>query len=221
MPPKAKATKKTPKAGDGDGDASTGNSTNTRVDKYIDQFYDRQEKADNALLGYARMDIIKRSLEFGRYNTRELNLKEKASLVDSFLSNGLDRYGQSHAIHLIVKLDDIILETVKKPTDIEAPKRDGSHLPWLLFKNDSGIVAAGGRHRRAALIDWVKTKRNGLTLAKCELKDLQAKSKENAESVAEEEMSAAEEMVDHLNGLVNAGGSWIVAVYDEGECFSI
>jgi len=108
-----------------------------------------------------------------------------------------------------------------RSTDLEAPKRDGSHLPWLLFKNDSGIIAAGGRHRRAALIDWVKTKRSGLTLAKRELKDLQARSKEDHESVSEEEMLTAQGMVDHLNGLVSAGGSWIVAVYDEGECFSI
>lgn len=137
-----------------------------KIDKYIDQYYDRQEKADQALLGYARIDIIKRNLQFGRYNKRQLDLKEKSALLDSFLSNGLDRYGRSNAISILVNADDVVEESMKSDSELETMKRDGSHLPWLRFKWDteSGeadekgpepeIVAAGGRHLWRTPLDY-------------------------------------------------------------------
>lgn len=195
-----------------------------RVDKYIDQFYDRQEKADKAFLGFSKIDIIQRTLEFGKYNPRELDAKEKASLLDSFLANGLDRYGQGNVIHLIVNVDALILETVKKADEMGPIKRDGSHLPWLRFKKDAEegissttITAAGGRHRRSALIDWIKGKKAALILAKRDLKELQDKQRDEPGVVPDEEAREAEALVQHLHGLVISGGSWIVAVYDESK----
>lgn len=204
-----------------------------KVDKYIDQYYDRQEKADQALLGYARIDIIKRNLQFGQYNKRLLDLKEKKALLDSFLSNGLDRYGRSNAISIIVKADDVIEETMKSESDLETTKRDGSHLPWLRFKwdpesesnesNEMGpeIIAAGGRHRRAALIDWIKAKKLRLNSAREHLKEIQEKERNEPGTVDTEEVREIEALVSHLYGLVVSGGSWIVAIYDESESLQL
>lgn len=99
-------------------------------------------------------------------------------------------------------------------------QRDGSHLPWLRFKESSSstsILAAGGRHHRAALIDWIKTKRSRLSLARRDLKDLEAKQRDEPGSVDEEDIRGAESFVEHLLGLVTSGGSWIVDVYDKSE----
>jgi hypothetical protein len=205
------------------------------IDKYMENFNGLQEKSHKALIGYAKTDIIRRNLVFGKYNKRSLKPEENRSILDSFNQNGLDRFNINHAIPLVVKKNVVIDDSVVPLSALtfEQLKVDGSHLPILRFVGDPpaddngfvdeskglNVVAVGGRHRRAALTDWVKFKK---TLAQSErktLKELEARGKaigdvEDPQLV--DEIQAARTRVKHAQGLVDTNGAWIVTVYDAG-----
>ena len=204
------------------------------IDQYMKNFNSLQQKAQNALIGYARTDVIGRELAFGTYNQRQLNNVEKKTLLDSFNENGLDRFNVNHAIPLILSAASVDKSTVTKLSSItfENVKPDGSHLPLLRLRTDppadaNGVVnfkdlpkilAAGGRHRCAALDEWIAQRQALVSRAAKALREMQAREKSTEDAPTEEELSRAQEALDHAMGLVKMGGSWIVALYDEGEC---
>ena len=212
-----------------------GKGADGAVDKKLDAYHENVDKAQAALLGYARIDIIKRKMLFGKYNPRELNNREKALLLDSFVNNGLDRYAFVNVINIIVNPDRIVEGSVRPYDKLPPVQRDGSHLPWIEFDEDDTdeeatagdgkygqtIVAAGGRHRRAALADWIKMKRSALHATEKHARELKARMKnptDDDEPVTEEMVAKVEADVAYMKGLVNTGGAWVVAVYDESEC---
>ena len=246
--PKAKATKtkaatgsETTGKGKGKAAMDAGTKTKTKaaedaetgVDRKLDAYHEYAEKAAKALIGYARIDIIKRRLVFGKYNARDLNNREKSLLLDSFVNNGLDRYSFANVINVIVDPEAVVEGTVKPQIQLPPGQRDGSHLPWLQMKDDGpddegmaddgtfgpAIVAAGGRHRRAALADWVKAKKTAMHAADRHLKELRTRAKNPAddELVTEDMVVKAESDAGYIRGLVNTGGAWVVAVYDLSE----
>lgn len=213
--------------GSGSGERSTGT-----MDKYIEEFYDLEEKARKALIGYSQTDIIHRNLEFGIYNKRELNHQEKRALLDSFNHNGLDRFGITQAIPLIVRRSDIVEGSVRQLTAFDKLERDGSHLPELKLAGNEAdedededvkdlpkIVAAGGRHRRHALVDWLKQKKGQMVVAQRTLSDLKSKTVLQDDEATEGQIAEAEDMLKHAKGLVDMRGSWVVAIYDKGVSY--
>jgi hypothetical protein len=204
------------------------------VDKKLDGYHDNVAKAEKALISYARIDITKRSLLFGKYNPRSLNNRGKTLLLDSFVNNGLDRYAFTNVINVIVHPDHIVEGTVTPYRELGPVQHDGSHLPWMVLEGDNSeqaelagdgkygriIVAAGGRHRRAALSDWIKAKQSALHAAEKHERMLKSKAgnpSDDDEPITEEMIAKVEADVTYLRGLVDTGGAWVVAVYDESE----
>ncbi|KAF8122102.1 hypothetical protein EV363DRAFT_1183630 [Boletus edulis] len=245
MSPKAKrkSTAKAVKKGartDTDQTAGEGGSGNvmatgiTGIDKYIDEFHDLEEKARGALIGYARTDIVKRNLVFGKYNKRDLNQQEKRTLLESFNQNGLDRFRFNHVVPLIVDKTLLDETTVVKLSSLQDAKRDGTHLPILKLKGDETVknagsdkevfgpqvVAAGGRHRRYALVEWLK-QREGTVAASAsralnELKKRSVKGDDDDDDpMNNDQLETAEAHLIYIQSLLNMGGSWIVSIYDK------
>lgn len=225
--PTKKSTKETKsgKGGDGRGDGHA-------EEQVSEERHKLEERARKAFIGYARTDIFKRKLVFGKYNNRLLSNTHRRKLYESFKSGGLQRFSVNNSIPLIIPGGDVVEESVCALSPQDLIKRDGSHLPWLRLKADnidvdnmksvekygSEIVAAGGRHRRYALEDWFNDRKRGVATVERELRELQAQVKVDVESVSEEEMSKAAQRVVQANALVAMGGSWIVEVYNSGEC---
>ncbi|KAF8125067.1 hypothetical protein EV363DRAFT_1105774, partial [Boletus edulis] len=214
---------------DASGSGTAAPTTQAGIDKYIDQFHDLEEKARGALIGYAQTDIIKRNLVFGKYNRRDLNAQEKRSLLDSFNQNGLDRFGINHVVPLIVDKALVDETTIVTLTAFQETKRDGSHLPFLRLKGDEvvkngsptfgpHILAAGGRHRRHALMDWLKQRESMAAAATKTVNDLTKKASKDGDeedAVSEEQIEAAEVQLEYAKRLLNMGGLWIVSIYDK------
>ncbi|KAG9308144.1 hypothetical protein JVU11DRAFT_12446 [Chiua virens] len=134
----------------------------TGLDTTLEEYYNLEEQGRHAFLGYARTDLLERHFTFGSYNPRPLNNGEMRNLLDSFNNNGLDRFSIRSAIPIILPSDVVDTSTLKKDIAIDSIDRHGSHLSMLrLTWDDDGetsndIIAAGGRHRHAALGEWVK-----------------------------------------------------------------
>ncbi|KAF8119279.1 hypothetical protein EV363DRAFT_1200505 [Boletus edulis] len=227
MPPKSREKAEKPekkvakgrKAKDTDG----GGRGDTRAeDQVAEELHDLEDRARKAFLGYARTDLFKRNITFGKYNVRLLNHSHRRRLYESFKSGGLQRFSVNNAIPLIIRSDDVVSTSVCTLDSQTVAKRDGSHLPWLELKGETlagdkygtEIVAAGGRHRRSALDEWFNDRKRGVAIVEKEMKDLQAQSKSDAESVSVEELRIAAERIVQANRVVEMGGSWIVEVYD-------
>ncbi|KAF8125065.1 hypothetical protein EV363DRAFT_1299322 [Boletus edulis] len=233
-----KATKKAART-DADQTAEEGGSGTTEVavvagiDKYINNFHDLEEKTRGALIGYARTDIIKRNILFGKYNKRDLNQQEKRTLLDSFNQNGLDRFGLNNVVPLIVDKSLVDETDVVQLSSLLDAKRDGSHLPLLKLKGDDvvknvglekeafgpQVIAAGGRHRKFALIDWLKQREAMESSASRLVNDLR-KNANKGEDVEEDStitdpLESAEAQLEYVQSLLSMGGSWIVSIYDK------
>ena len=206
----------------------------TGIDQYMKNFNSLQQKAQNALIGYARTDIIRRELVFGTYNQQQLNNVEKKTLLDSFNENGLDRFNVNHAIPLILSVASVDKSTVMKLSSImfENVKPDSSHLPLLRLRTDPPadansivnfkdllkILVVGGYHHCAALDEWITQRQVLVSRATKGLREIQAREKLTKDAPTEEELNHAQEALDHAMGLVKMGRLWIVTLYDEGEC---
>ncbi|KAF8121159.1 hypothetical protein EV363DRAFT_1187245 [Boletus edulis] len=205
-------------------DVDGGGRGDTRAeDEVSEKLQELEERARAAFLGFARTDLFKRNLTFGKYNPRQLSGNQRRKLYDSFKSGGLQRFSVNNAIPLIISAGDVVAESVCTLDTKTIAKRDGSHLPWLQLKNDgrvgenSGteIVAAGGRHRRGALDDWFSDRKRGLVTVERELSDLQAQMKNDVESVSADELKRALDRVIQANAVVAMSGSWVVEVYNQ------
>ncbi|KAF8120880.1 hypothetical protein EV363DRAFT_1187669 [Boletus edulis] len=228
MPPKTKEKGDPPvkKAAKGKKvkDVDGGGRGDTRAeDQVAEKREELEERARAAFIGYARTDLFKRNISFGKYNPRQLNGSQRRKLYESFKSGGLQRFSVNNAIPLIIPAGDVVAESVCTLDSKTVAKRDGSHLPKLKLKNESQvgditgpeIVAAGGRHRRFALDDWFHDRKRGLVTVERELTDLQAQLKKDAESVSADDLKMALDRVIQATAVVAMGGSWVVEVYNE------
>lgn len=189
----------------------------TGLDASLETYYDLEEKGRSAFLGYARMDILKRDFKFGLYNPRPLNHVEMRNILDSFNNNGLDRFSIRSAIPIIIPAEMVDLATVKKDIAMDSIDRHGSHLPllsvtWDDDEQEHGIIAAGGRHRRAALAEWIKQKESQTRKAKSMWQSL--KNRKDDPVPLQDEVAEAKVKYEVNQAMLNLHGMWIVAVYD-------
>lgn len=186
------------------------------VDPKVLESYALEERTNNALLGYAKMDILSHEPTFGRWNSRTLNAEEQRALVDSFNRNGLDRFKIEFAIPIVISRDDVDLTTLTSRADIHVQRPDGSHLNDLVFTPSppKELLFAGGRHRWAALQDWIEGQEDVLRQLQVELVALQ----KDAEDVKDSEQLISDlqrRIAVHAN-IVDTNGQWVVALYDKG-----
>jgi len=186
------------------------NDGNPQVEDVIAQMNQSKDRAESALIGYARLDILdnKDRLIFGIWNPRKLVNTQLSSLRESF-ANGVDRFNPLHAMPLVVHRDWL------KSNSYLPSWTAGAPLPELKIANgvpdDWKFKAAGGQHRINALGPFVDSRQK-------QLKELETEAN-NIESQLT--MDTEQNEVDHLNtrlkpeinnlrALVTANGQWLV-----------
>jgi len=113
------------------------------------------------------------------------------------------------------------MSTLKKDIAVDSIDRHGSHLPelrliWDDSNDDHQIIAAGGRHRRAALGEWIKQKDSQTRKAKSVWNGLKNRKDDPA---TPHEIEEAKVKYEVSQAMLNLHGSWIVAVYNQGSFF--
>ena len=200
---------------------------NSQVDPKVLHHFKLEDRVEKALLGYARMDVLERELTFGTWNSRHLNDLEKKLLLESFNINGLRRFEIQYAIPIVVPKHAVVLSSLARRANIETELPDGSHLNILEFTQDApdAILAAGGRHRVAALKEWLQQQQDILHDEEQELETLCNLVKADDDAAAatagyRDEISEREARVAMFKGIVDTNGEWVIGVYDEGQCTS-
>ncbi|KAH7917189.1 hypothetical protein BV22DRAFT_1135613, partial [Leucogyrophana mollusca] len=186
-----------------------------RLDPLIVSKSKREHRYAQARVGFARFDIVERRerLTFGRWNRRPLNPTQVQKLVDSFRSEGLDRFNSVYVIPLVVKK-----EYIKAGTTVETID-DMTAVPILDFseRTPDGYKAdaAGGHHRQAALDAYNKAIALELESLAEEAKAIE---KKDPETQTAEEMDWYNKLYRPQSaiyqGRLKYGGQWLVAVYD-------
>lgn len=200
----------------------------------IAQFFEAEERAQRALIGYARTDILDRQITFGHWNRRPENPLEVKKLLDSFLRNGVYRYIVAHAVPLIVQRDRLTEGGWISAYDDNLDLKDPSSIPTLRLVNDPkpvtnlpinlsdapSISAAGGRHRTSAL----KQYHNIRCSMKVQYKKKVSEWKAAIQGEPENEeytrcLDRDSRILKMVSNDVDLKGDWLVAIYDEGEWF--
>ncbi|KIJ57484.1 hypothetical protein HYDPIDRAFT_35071, partial [Hydnomerulius pinastri MD-312] len=162
MPPKARKQGFVAVKATGKGNTSNdtlGLNTGHRVaapilESSVEEITQRDVKAKEAILGYARFDMVQNfdKITFGRWNARPLVEREVSNLVQSFTVNGVDRFNPRHAISIVLSKSWVKPGTLDQ--DIE--KRDNLPILELTadFPEDGKIYATGGHHRTHGLKKW-------------------------------------------------------------------
>lgn len=179
-----------------------------------------QRSLKASLLGYSVLDLVEhaQNLVFGTWNPRHLKTPHVRRLLSSFEEDGLDRFDERSVIPLVLK------KSLVDSSSLTQDLSDVSKLPGLKFTNQSKdsfpIRCAGGRHRFKALslyLDDVENKKRAVETKR------QAISERSEEVLTDEDVQYfnkdSVQELQHYGGILKYGGQWLVAVYDESECF--
>ena len=193
-----------------------------RLEPSVENKITMDDRAQKAIFGYARLDLIvhETELRFGTWNPRPLKADQVSRLVQSFLTKGADRFSYAKAIPLVVSKTDVKEGTYAKTYEPGSDTKP--QLPLLQVadgaKGKRALIAAGGQHRLKAVIQWTKT----LTKQYEELvKERRALEEQDSETVALEEVQhenkTRKPKRDGLQKTLALGGQWIVVLYDTGK----
>ena len=161
-----------------------------------------------ALLGYGKANFLEMPIKFGRWNTRKVNAADVSKLVLS-MQPGIERYHTENLIPLIVNRAHVnVTELTKTPGD------GGDSFPPLTISADAEIFAAGGQHRRAALMQIGDDLKATIAMKQTGLTKLQEAVAKGAGDV--DACRAAEAEIMALKARLKGLGMWGFAVYDLG-----
>ncbi|KAI5988914.1 hypothetical protein EDC04DRAFT_2912354 [Pisolithus marmoratus] len=169
-----------------------------QVEQTIEDTNALNEKVDQALIGYARFDILanKSKLQFGDWNTRPLVPSQVKMLLNSFLVDVVSQFNYSYGIPLVVDPSTLVEGTYSTKGDGSGSHHEAKKaelLPELKLKDglpsDFKLAAAGGQHRLYALAEWYDIKR----------KQLDEWKWEEASVLSEDAGTISEDVIDDLN----------------------
>lgn len=187
-----------------------------------------RKKADAAIFGYARLDLIDAEegsdFKWGVWNNRPCVLPQVTRLVQSFLINGVDRFSPMKSIPLVARPSDLITTSYSKTlTSVtETDASTDSMLPMLQLraevKGKTRLQPAGGMHRLKAVTNWVVHLKREYDALKKERKALAAQGVEETEAAEiEAENTSRKPRRDALAETLALKGQWMVILYDYGK----
>lgn len=197
-----------------------------RVEESVKKRQLLDASAKEAVIGYARLDVIVnfKNMRFGIWNPRGVETPQVSKLVQSFLTQGADRFSLSKAIPLVVRPSDVKMGTF---AETYTPGQDETQdLPLLELSRPSAeaglcLVAAGGQHRVEAVKTWVnmlKKQHSELVRAR---KNLEQQSEDTTTAMdIDDENRVKKAKRDALAETLALGGQWLVVLYDRGEYIS-
>lgn len=193
-----------------------------RLEASVEKTKEMEDRAQKAIFGYARLDLIENEgeLRFGNWNPRKLKQEHVSRLIQSFLTRGADRFSSTKAIPLVIGKSDVKRGSYAKTYTAESNIQ--SQLPVLevadAAKGKRILIAAGGQHRLHAVKQWQKMlKKQHAELAK-ERKALEEKDSETVspEEIRQENKTRKPKR-DALEETLALGGQWMVILYDAGK----
>ncbi|KAG8213178.1 hypothetical protein J3R82DRAFT_11598 [Butyriboletus roseoflavus] len=133
----------------------------TELATLLEAFYNLEKKGHAAFLEYACTDILDHDFKFGLYNPCLLNSVKMCNILHSFNNNNFNCFSLRSVIPIILPSNVIDLSTLNKDISIESIDQYSTHLLLLHLKwdNDEGIheiIAMGGWHCCATLLEWLK-----------------------------------------------------------------
>lgn len=195
------------------------------------EFIVNGETADRAFVGFARLDIIERKIEFGPWNRRERKAAEVSKLLDSFHRNHVSRFEPMHAMPILLNRARLVdggwvprdapglnFQTghgipILKLADDPSPGADGT-VDWT---QGPAIIAAGGHHRSATLAQYYEDRKTTLPSVQKKVKDLQSAITADLHNLDyKEHLRKEKKWAEMIEEQVRLKGKWLVAIYDEG-----
>jgi hypothetical protein len=156
---------------------------------------------NDALLGYAKIDLLHMRLTFGHWNSREIDHAEVKKFVASMKTGkGFIRYTTETMVPLAISKSAVDLTSLSA----EPGLGEDILLDLVLKDQQATVYAAGGQHRRAALQVFEREL----------MKQIAALGKKIKAAKDAAPLKASEEQ---LMADLAAIGLWGVAVYDLGE----
>ncbi|KAI6038226.1 hypothetical protein EDC04DRAFT_2896739 [Pisolithus marmoratus] len=200
-----------------------------QVEQTIEDMNALNEKVDQALIGYARFDILanKSKLRFRDWNTQPLGPSQVKMLLNSFLIDVVSQFNYSYGIPLVVDPSTLVEgmystkgdgsgshhEAKKAELHLELKLKDG--LP-----SDFKLAAAGGQHRLYALAEWYDIKRKQPDKWKWEEVSVLS---EDADTISKEVINDLNKRikpnVKTLEGVLACGGQWLIVLYDKRRAY--
>lgn len=169
------------------------------------------------MIGYAQLDILANPLGFGQWNKRKIKGIESKKLLESFHSEGCNRFTPKNFIPIII--DPTYVEEGSYSKD-PTLKQD---LPIFKLSSDTPkgfiIPSASGQHRADALGKWLAIQRSDLKKATSEANMILKMPEEEAQSngLLDEYNDNLKPRLDLLKAVVGLGGQWGVRIYDSSK----
>lgn len=187
----------------------------TGLDETAQEENSMKTAAKLALVGYARVDIIKLKIKFGQWNPRILVKQQSKLLAESFKREGCSRFSPEYFIPLITRRSYLKEDTLTQDPDQQ------EDLPILQFSPNipttAKIYGASGQHRLDALKKWIALKREEYRSVNAEAVSMEQQVDELDEEDRKYYNHRLKPQRDNLKALVSLEGQWGVSVYDEGE----
>lgn len=175
-----------------------------------------QRSLRQSLLGYATLDLLQNAqkLVFGLWNGRPLKAPHVKRLALSFEHDGLERFDQNTVIPVVVKKTSISSVLTHDLTDFDK-------LPPLKLSDPSTLICcAGGLHRFEALGQYIEEVRKKKKLVEQKRESIKKIPNEDltTQDIQYHNVESIKEM-ENYGGILEYGGQWLVAVYDESMSF--
>jgi hypothetical protein len=182
------------------------------VDLVAEKIKKEADMVKDALLGYAKFDILSTDLRFGRYNARPLNSAEVTTMLKS-MKLGMERYRPQYMISVVVEGKDV------DPQSLTDKQGDGADaLPevrWADGQLPAVVMTCSGQHRRAALEMWKKELEGEVKAAAQRMATLEAGVEKR--KVSREELEGGQRKLEKVKQQLKGLGYWGVAFYDISE----
>jgi hypothetical protein len=205
-----------------------GGSRNTHTsDAQLQMVLPQRDNADThaseAIISINTIDILNPPLplKFGAYNNRDLDEDKAKELLAMMKAQDFRQYRPESMIPLFLTLDDI------EPGAIYEHNRNYLDAP-LLKLTDKGmtrtaIVAAGGRHRRHAVLMEVEARKKEIEQYDATLKNFENKAAATgqAQERQNKEIEATRECIKKLQEYIRMISHWGVVIYNEGQCLNL
>jgi hypothetical protein len=162
------------------------------------------------------MDILefKQKLVFGTWNPRPLRPQQVNRLVDSFHSEGLERFDLKTVIPVVIPRRFVDISSLAQhPTE---PEKIPPFSLLPAAPKDIPIKCAGGRHRLEAVVRYIDEISTELVRIQEERHAIGRIPDDDLTEHDHHRFSKTANDIKRLGGIKKYGGQWMVAVYDEG-----
>lgn len=167
-----------------------------------------EKEVKGAFLGCAMFGLLEPRFLFAHWNKRQLNATVRKEMCGDFSKRGLHHKLFKNSIPIIVRREQIKLDSLV-PVDLVS--ENIGDVVWLDLLCD--ILVANGRHRQHAYRDFIAYLNKTLEKASLDL----AKNLKKKGPRAEAQVLECQTLITNTESQLEGLGSWLGAFYDDGK----